>query len=184
MREIFILRHLTTKNNINGLISGRSEIGIICKKLIGVEKIKLLHKVYSSPSERCRKTIKTFFKQFGMAVETNYDNRLLERHMGEFEGRSKKELLILYPDYFILYNSQIRFNPLMTPPFGESYDDFSQRIKSFYTECCYKDNSETNILICSHNQTLKRLLLLINQKKSTELLKTEDIPNGKICKVL
>jgi len=184
MNNVFLLRHLETDNNVKGLISGRTESQIVSNKLVGVEKIHLLHKIYSSTSERCRETIKLFFERFGMAVETIFDKRLLERDMGEFEGQAKKELLKSYPDYFTLYNSQIRFNSLMTPPRGESYDDFSERVKSFYAECCLKDHSETNILICSHNQTLKRLLLLINQKNSTELLKAEDIPNGKICKVL
>jgi len=183
MGEIFLLRHLETNNNVKGLVSGRSESEIICNKLVGVEKIHLLHRVYSSPSERCRETIKLLFKQFGVVVETIFDDRLLERHMGVFEEQSKNELYETYPDYFILRDSRIRFNPLTTPPSGESFDDFSQRIESFYMECFSNNNFDTNILICSHNQTLKRLLLFKSQKNSVELFKIGDIPNGTIGKV-
>lgn len=46
------------------------------------------------------------------------------------------------------------------PPQGEDYEHFKERVEDFYNESLCIDD-DLNILICSHNQILRLLRLLI-----------------------
>ncbi len=159
--NIFFLRHLKTLNNDLCIISGQSDSEIIdidCT-LIDMRKFD---KIYCSPSLRCVRTIELLGNQSNLVSGIVYDKRLLERNMGVLEGMLKEEGRNKYSGLF----KERMFNVFKTPPQGESYECFKERVKDFYNDyLCIKESN--NILICSHNQTLKLLRLLILDKDIT-----------------
>lgn len=96
--------------------------------------------------------------------------------MGKLEGMLKLEAEMVYPELFI--NGS--FNVFRTPPQGESFGSFESRIYKFYNEILNTDE-QLNVLICSHNQTLKLLRLLILKKDiSYQSWSEYSFKNGKV----
>ena len=156
---IFLLRHLKTYNNNFGCISGQTDSPILNENNI-IENsniMKYIDIIYSSPSKRCLDTLQYIPD---LHMEPIIDNRLLERNMGDFEGCPRSALYHQYPDLFLNSNGKIQFRFELTPPNGDSYSDFSKRISSFCEEVM-PFNEECNILICSHNQTLKMIYFVL-----------------------
>lgn len=159
--NVFCLRHLKTKYNRLHVITGQSNSDIVETKTISID-LNNLKEIYCSPSLRCVKTLQILG---GLSFDANrilYDERLLERNMGCLEGMRKSEAEEKYPDLF--YGG--RFDLFKTPPLGESFAFFSERVNYFYRECI-ESTMESGLLISSHNQTLKLLRLFILNKKIT-----------------
>lgn len=177
--NIFFLRHLKTSNNDLCIISGQSDSEIV--DINHHSKIDMSHfnKIYCSPSIRCVKTIELLSIQSDTVSNIIYDKRLLERNMGSLEGMIKKEVEKKYSDLF----REGMFNVFKTPPQGESYECFKERVKDFYNDyLCVKESN--NILICSHNQTLKLLRLLILERDITYHSWAEySFQNGEITEI-
>ena len=68
----------------------------------------------------------------------------------------------------------------MTPPMGESFDEFKFRITSF-SHSIEKMLLKNNIIICSHNQALRMLTAIIKDKQFENIPK---YPNGLVQKLL
>lgn len=175
---VFLLRHLQTQNNNLHIISGQSDSPIINNNYLEIN-FSRFDKIYCSPSQRCVKTLKILGDHSIMTKKIIYDERLFERNMGSLEGMNKKECINKYPE---LFNKGI-FNVFNTPPKGESYEYFKMRVMDFYNDNLYL-NDKSNILICSHNQTLKLLRLLILKKNITYQSWAEfSFSNGQIVEI-
>lgn len=159
--SIVFMRHLKTLNNSLHIISGQSDSEIIRTEYDKADLSKF-DRIYCSPSARCIDTINLVNNNLLHTNNVIYDERLLERDMGCLEGVSKIKCEIVYPDLFI----NGAFDVFKTPPQGESYRCFKARVRSFYDEYLYKKR-EASVLICSHNQTLKLLRLLLLDKEVT-----------------
>lgn len=153
--NIFFLRHLKTLNNNMHIISGQSDSEIIQVDYLKVN-LSVFDKIYCSPSLRCIKTLELLGNNSFSTDNIVYDKRLLERNMGSLEGILKTEGKKKYPELFM----SEAFNIFQTPPQGESYKSFKRRVNEFYNEMLNTDE-RLNILVCSHNQTLKLLRLLV-----------------------
>lgn len=153
--NIFFLRHLKTLNNNMNIISGQSDSKIMQVDYFEVD-LSGFDKIYCSPSSRCIKTLELLGNRSFSADNIVYDKRLLERNMGSLEGILKTEGGKKYPELFI----NETFNIFKTPPQGESYESFKRRVNEFNNEML-NTNEHLNILVCSHNQTLKLLRLLV-----------------------
>lgn len=159
--NIFFLRHLKTRNNDLCIISGQSDSEIIDTNCHFIDMSRF-NKIYCSPSLRCVKTIELLGNNSNIVRNIVYDERLLERNMGNLEGMKKEKAEKKYSELF----KEGVFNVFKTPPQGESYECFKKRITDFYNEfICRKGSND--ILVCSHNQTLKLLRLLILKKDIT-----------------
>lgn len=176
--NIFFLRHLKTYNNDLCIISGQSDSEIMDNDCPPID-MSQFDKIYCSPSLRCIKTIQLLGNQLTPVNNVVYDKRLLERNMGNLEGMIKEEGKKKYSELF----KEKMFDFLKTPPQGESYECFKERVIDFYNEyLCVKENK--NILICSHNQTLKMLRLLILEKDITYHSWTEySFRNGELTEI-
>lgn len=160
--KIFLLRHLKTINNDQGIISGQSDATLMQVNPLKTD-LSIFDKIYCSPSIRCKKTIESLEQKSLLYNKVTYDERLLERNMGKFEGMSKIKCKEQHPDLF--YKDS--FDVFGTPPNGESFENFKTRVEEFYNDHLITD-ANLNILICSHNQTLKLLRLIILEKEITE----------------
>lgn len=172
---IYFLRHAETDYNYRNIVSGRSDTSIRYKSFL-LHNSQEFELIYSSPSRRCVETISCLRNN---SIIPQYDDRLLERYMGTLEGKSKDNIRNEFPELFKEANQKIYFNLFETPPGGESFYSFYERVYSFYRECIVLQNR--NILICSHNQTLKMLFFIYTNIPITFDAWTRiNIPNGKI----
>lgn len=158
--HILFLRHFETKLNKEKRISGRSLEMTILEPQNIVGDFAVDH-VICSPAVRCRQTLQAFLRD-RQVEDVCYVPELVERDMGLLEGRLRSEMAKEYP---LLFNDG-KFCLFETPPQGESYKMFYDRVKE-----CWEAHLKTQdgtILICSHNQFLKMLYLIILDIPVTE----------------
>ena len=175
-QQLFFLRHLPTQNNSHACINGRSADSPILemRSIAGARDVDV---VYCSPALRCRQTLECFIQ--ANSVQTVYEsNLLLERSMGLLEGQKRDAMAALYPDLF----DRNKFRVFSTPPGGESFEGFMQRVRCFYTE--HLAVASGDVLVCSHNQFLKALYFLVsNIPISEKRWKTLNFPFGKMVPI-
>lgn len=178
--KLYVLRHCKTFFNERNIVSGQMDCpltdsfidysilnnGNSCKPYI----------LICSPLSRSILTGKMLQTQSKLQMSTFTDSRILERNMGIFEGKKRSQLVKEYPDYFI----NGHFIYYMTPPGGESYQKFKYRVLSFasFIEGMLL---ECNVVICSHNQTLRMLTAIMSRKKYEDIPK---FPNGIMKEIL
>ena len=134
--------------------------------------------VLCSSAVRCRQTVNEFLKN-QQAGSICYTWELEERHMGVLEGCLRSEMASQYPELFC----KERFRLFETPPGGESFEAFRSRVRAFWDR--YQDITEGTLLICSHNQFLKMLYLIIHDLPVTETQwKKINFPTGTIEKIM
>lgn len=151
--KIYVLRHFKTRYNLDNRISGQSiSLSIIERQEIPCEDT--FDHIFCSTAKRCKQTISCLPKSASQRV--TYLDEILERNMGLLEGQPRLVAKHLYPDLFI----NDKFNVLLQPPLGESFQAFKKRAQSFL-ECCSK-NMQGEILCCSHNQFIKMCYFLLN----------------------
>jgi|SRR3712207_2398299 len=152
--NIFLLRHGETDQNSKGTYYGKMDIDLNdngihqCQKVKNILKDISFDKVYTSTMKRTMNTAKHALE--GRKFEIIKDRRLNEMDMGEFEGKTYKEIQALYPDEWKLWCDDWKN---ATPPKGENYIQFYGRVKNFINEL--KDMKEENILIVTHGGVIK-----------------------------
>lgn len=179
-RKIYALRHCKTLFNEKNIISGQTDCPLVDYSV----DYSILSKTWapdsfiliSSPLSRCVLTSEIFQSQSGFQISSSIDSRIIERNMGILEGMRRDNLSKEHQDYFL----NGHFKDFMTPPMGESYNDFKFRIMSFAFSL-EKLFSEYNIIICSHNQTLRMLTAIMNNKDYEDIPK---YPNGVLKELL
>jgi len=133
--------------------------------------------VYCSSALRCRQTLECFFIT-NRAQAVIYSDALLERNMGKLEGQKRDVMAALYPELF----DENMFCVFATPPEGESFLDFMQRARCFYSK--YLENVSGDVLVCSHNQFLKALYFLVFEEQISEKQwKALTFPFGKVVPI-
>lgn len=181
LNNIYFLRHCKTEFNAHDFISGGEDISIIENEidicdLIIADGAKVL--IISSPLKRCVETIELLKEKVPYCIDTIFDNRLVERNMGDFQGKARNDAILEYPTYF----STHKFNIKLTPPHGESFDDFFYRVNEFSTDLL-KKAALCPIIISSHNQTLKLLYAILNKLDINYVWSNINFANGKITKI-
>lgn len=182
---LFALRHCKTQNNIEKRISGQSDSLIIDYSVdISILDQEVIYKlglnVITSPAPRCLKTIDVIKQHIPGKITIQTDERLLERHMGLWEGKFKKS--IMTHTAWETINEHI--NPYHTPPNGESISKCIKRIDEFLIDLEH-NSLNTPIMICGHNQTLKLLKFqLFKLPNLIDFWKAESFENGKVERLL
>lgn len=153
--KITMIRHGKTDYNIDGKIQGRINIPLSDSGRREVKRLKYKIKdtsfdvCFSSPLIR---TVETAMILVGDRVEIKIDDRLIERNMGNMEGK-------LYKDYDGVahwdYNLNLSDNGI------EPVQDILKRTEDFVNYL--KENySDKNILIVSHSATIRALHHILN----------------------
>ena len=149
--KIYVIRHGRTKMNKNMVLTGQidediSEEGIEQAKEASMKVKDLdLDVVYCSPLLRARHTCEIINVN---NVPVIYDDRLMERTFGEGDGKSLKDLGMVYDDY-ISYSFQIDI------PGYEDMPTFFKRVHSFLDDLKTKDYK--NVLISTHGCVLRAI---------------------------
>ena len=179
--HLYFLRHCTTENNEQGLISGRLDNHIKSMESVDYTELKYTDDmvILSSPSMRCRETANKLCSSLSVIVPIMYLDQLLERSMGSFEGKKRDEVAEEFPEYFI----NNKFIYYLTPPQGESYKEMCIRAEEFLDEILTKKIESNNVLICSHNQLLKILYFRLLDVSVEEYWYKYNFQNGKVYKI-
>jgi ribonuclease H / adenosylcobalamin/alpha-ribazole phosphatase len=152
-KEIIFLRHAETKFNKEIFLGQKlnPEIVIPDKNIIDNLKKYLRNTdlFFSSPSKRCKQTVKLFSKQ---VIE---EDRLNEIDYGDAEGKDIKYLEENYP--IIIKGWKKGEDPKF--PNGENSSDVEKRIINFFSEI--RKNNLKKIVICTHNVVLRVILGVI-----------------------
>lgn len=151
----------------NGLTSGNLDgkyIGHIDEPLSdeGVEQINQMKReytypaveaVFSSPLSRCVQTAKLIYP----AREPIIMDGLIEYNFGEFEGKTAEEL-----EDHPVFASWLAGEKNVTPPFGESNEEFSKRIATTFIKVVdgLIESGVTKSAIVTHGGVIMALLSL------------------------
>lgn len=163
MKNYFFLRHFETRSNHDYRLSG-CEIGIPVLETHPISCEVAIDAIFCSTALRCRQTASVFLASHPVQ-NVFYSNLLLERNLGLLQGKLRTEAVKEYPNIF----EGNQLNVLATPPNGEDYVTFSQRAVEAKNWIEQNSNNFCNILICSHNQFLKMLFILLNGKTISEV---------------
>lgn len=160
IEHVLFLRHFETLHNAEKRICGRSlEVPVLRKPDILCD-IPVDFAI-CSPAVRCVETLDAFLRH-SQVSSVSYDSALVERDMGRMEGQLRSEMAASYPELF----SGNKFRLYQTPPDGETFEAFHNRVKIFWEQVNMKYNG--TLLVCSHNQFMKMLYLVVHGIPITE----------------
>jgi len=155
MLTIDLLRHGALKGGIKyrGLqddaltLEGRDAMDTVWQKI--QQDVSL---IISSPLTRCAQPALAWAKE--KDITCILDSELQELHYGAWEGLTAAEIKVLNPGVL----EKWRKNPEhMSPPQGESMDDFSKRIALFLQQLV-RDHEQGHILLVAHSGTIRMLV--------------------------
>lgn len=165
---IYLVRHLATEYNRNGIYMGRSQDLPILKSEIDlfIERTKkfldrsVLEKstIHSSPSLRCRQTGGILLNLSGVTTEIEVKEAFAETNYGSFEGKTSEEIKQISPIIFQNWMekpSQVRF------PEGESFDEVTERVLNELRIITQKGKKEDVAFIVTHVDVIKVIVCWI-----------------------
>lgn len=173
--SLFFLRHLKTDFNRNNIISGKEDSEIMSGQSVKICSSECIgfDTVLCSPLKRCRTTVSLIPDDYILSIR--YIDALSERNMGVLEGLDRADAQAHYP--FLFCGNKIDVSAAI--PNGESIYEVHQRLIPIAE--FIETNRDKNILICSHNQTMKILFFTLNEIPITnDAWQCLNFPNGVI----
>lgn len=171
--EIVIVRHGETDYNLTNTIQGQTDVPLNATGLLQARlTAKRLEKeefsfVYSSDLSRAVVTAETI----APGKEILCDSRLREWHLGDWQGKTLKEIESIYPGGFRAF---LNNGEKVKVPNGESGYDIKMRVKMFLLDLQAK-HKEGKILIVSHGGAIRRLFhILMGENNSFAELPQSD----------
>jgi len=152
------------------------EAGILLKSLFP-RRGRRLKRLYTGQFKRVRQTGDEIASTLPYQISRTVDVRLNKRSYGEFWNITAAGIKRLYPKEYELLQKQGEF--LYTPPNGENYPVFNQRVDNFRAEVI--DACSDNIVIAGHLAVMLRLtqgFLNISDERVLEMYKEMFFPNG------
>ncbi|GHT56920.1 alpha-ribazole phosphatase [Spirochaetia bacterium] len=181
MKDLYLIRHGKSTFNSKNIITGQMDVHLdncIIDTSAYNSSVSERAVVISSPASRCLTTSKNICKEIPIENGLLIDDRLIERGLGIFEGKLREEAIKENPHYF----NNNKFIYSLTPPNGESFQSFSERIDSFYI---YLNQviCKNAVIVCSHNQTLKYLYSKIMDVNLDKIWYSNNFKNGVLHKI-
>jgi broad specificity phosphatase PhoE len=118
-------------------------------------------RIFVSPLLRCVQTVDLLLEaimlgeRFPLPLSIEVLPGLMERGIGDFEGRRKSDVYREYPHAF----SNRTMDPEFCPPRGESFPDFKGRVLSAFGNVVAAEEKST-VLVCSHLQVLRLITIV------------------------
>ena len=151
MTLLYLIRHARSTWNAEGRMQGQADPPL---DALGREQARALadhlrhetfHAIYSSPLARARETAEIIAAPHGLPVR--YDDRLKERHLGEWTGLTGDEVNDRYPERA---DGNWR---VVGPPGGENQDALTARAAAVFADLLAAHPEET-IAVVSHGGLL------------------------------
>ena len=153
--KITIVRHGETEENYKEKIQGRSNYLLNdtgrrqCMRVKYKIKDKHYDICYMSPLVRC---VETAIILIGDRVKTVVDERLIERNMGELEGRDFKEY-----NHYVYWDYDLNSNELGVEPL----QDIFKRCRNFLKDIKKNHKSDESIIVVTHGAPYRALRYLL-----------------------
>lgn len=157
--EILLVRHGQTTWNVQGKFQGQSdspltEVGLQQAQAIAHRlRHETINHIYSSDLLRAYRTAQFIAAARGQQPIIT-DTRLRERHNGIFQGLSKAEIEVTYPDFYPDYALD---DPDFVVPEGESRTQVSQRGVAVINDLAQRHLGQ-RILVVTHGGLLGAIL--------------------------
>lgn len=168
MLDLYFVRHGETEWNKAGRMQGRLDSNLTDKGLENAERLgeylreTQFDEIISSPSSR---TIQTAEKLAGSTAAIRTDERLMEIHLGQWQGKTGDEIKMLFPEQYGYYwNEPEKFEN----PEGETFLDVKTRLAGFLQELM-ENRSSGKILIVTHAVVIKTAVMLANKVTVNEI---------------
>jgi broad specificity phosphatase PhoE len=173
--KLIITRHGETEENKAGIIQGHlpghlSKTGIKQAKKVALRlKDEKIDFIYSSDLDRAANTAKEIAK-FHPDVPIEFVKDLREKFLGEWQGKSKKEL------GFTSNTSLVEF----FPKDGETSEELFNRASNFLHKILSQYHNDT-VLFTAHNGINKAMIAVITGKSPEDIKSIENLHNTSIC---
>lgn len=157
--HLFLIRHGETDWNIERRIQGHTDTALNARGLEQSERLaarlaaeERIDAMYSSSLSRARVTAEIIAKKIG--VEPVFDERLIEKHLGELEGMSFAEIQENYPDIARQWSESTQEFSL---PGEETPAILQKRVRAFLDEIKAR-HIGSRVAIVSHGGTINMLV--------------------------
>lgn len=170
---LILVRHAETEWNYKGVFTGWTDVGLTEKGLADSYEMAQLFKkenitfdhIFTSDLQRT-----TLTAQYINTISPHtISSRLRERDYGDLTGKNKKETMNELGNEMFL---KIRRGYYTRPSNGESLEDVCQRVGEYY-ETEIKPLNDKNILIVSHGNTIRALLVHLKIYTPEQIEKVE-----------
>lgn len=169
LTTIILVRHGRTLLTESHRISGRggsdpqlSEAGIQDAQAVAEELTKVSHSgpyarvvkpavVVSSPIARARETASIVATRLGIPVEINED--IAEISFGDWDGHTNQEVAENWPDQYEQWRGDVK----ISPPGGESLEEFDVRVQNGLADILEKYEGQT-VVVVSHVMPIRGFL--------------------------
>lgn len=159
---IYLVRHTQTVGNIEKRLTGRQDYELTDEGMKYVQKLTNKLKnirfdvIYSSTSKRTSKTVQKIAILNDLPIIELDD--LCEMYFGIYDGMKWEEVNKINPEIHKLHEQT---NEIMNIPEQESTTEVAERMYKTISKIA-KNNSEKNILICSHGVAIEAFLRKIS----------------------
>jgi alpha-ribazole phosphatase len=154
--NLYFIRHGETEHNKEKRYYGNLDVGLTSIGVWQIEKTAEVlkdinfNRVYVSERKRAKQTSEILLKNKNSDIII--DSRINEIDFGEFEGKNHNEIEEIYPEQWKAWCEDWKN---VSPPNGESYVQFYNRIKNFMDELLKL--KEDNVLIVTHGGVIKSI---------------------------
>lgn len=178
MAQLIIFRHGQSVWNFENRFTGWADVGLTDK---GVEEAKeageklksfKFDKGYSSALKRTQESLLIALKECGQEkIPVVYSQALNERNYGDLQGLNKAETAEKYGQDQVM---KWRRGYDIAPPNGENLRDTVNRVVPYFEKVILPELKENkNIVICSHGNTMRAILMYLENISPEEIVKME-----------
>ncbi|WP_354699883.1 Phosphoserine phosphatase 1 [Paraconexibacter sp. AEG42_29] len=169
MPSLWLIRHAPAAGNLNGVFMGQLDgepdvDGLAAAGALGGQVAADF--IWSSPLRRAALTAAAIFP----GRDVVHDDRLMERHLGSWQGRVKDEVRAERPDAFTDAGT---LDLTITPPGGESLADLKTRVGAVLDAVAALPDGSTVALV-AHNGVLRTARVLLGQMDVHEASRTPE----------
>lgn len=158
MTKFLIIRHGYSKSNENGYFTGQTDVPLATLGIEQAERtaeylleIHTIDAIYSSPLQRARETASPIARKFRLPVSIADD--LKEINGGAWEEKTPEEILRLYKDDYVLWQTDIG---LARCTGGENMQEVQLRALNALREIA-KQNDGKTVAVTTHAGVIRAL---------------------------
>lgn len=175
-KTLYVLTHTETYDNKHRIFSGWRDSALtgLGHRQAGVQAKKLkkshIDAAFVSPLKRTRQTLKHILK-YHPGIKIYTDKRLIERHYGKLEGKSKPKYKFKYPDLYPIYHRSYE----TPPPGGESMLGVEKRVLQFLREVlAMMKKQKVSAVIVGHNNSIRPIRKFFEKLTAKQIMATDN----------
>lgn len=181
MTKIIIVRHGNSVANVEGIYAGLtetplSEVGKMQAKLVCgyLYKNFKIDKIYSSPLSRAVDTVKLLAEKLNEKIII--ENNMREMFGGEWEGKPMKNLPLLYPEDFSVWQNNVGFARCTG---GESYPEVQIRAMNAIQSIA-KNSKDKTVVVATHGGLIRAIECAVKNIPLERMNETDYVSNASI----